>query len=180
MTSVTLVNRYHHFGGTGCLHLQDLFNTVHGGSGFLRNIDVCRPNCVVLHCRRLILILSANLIQSNFCLQDGVQTNKCSWTAAWCGRQYACGAEGSAEEQYLCRVCESKTGPHPAWDKAVPVQHCSSLVGAPACCTYLMNTYHMLCFCLTCSSCSEGIWYSLSADQCGFFLILKSFWLYPC
>jgi len=158
MTSVRLVNRYHHFGGTGCLHLQDLFNTVYGGSGFLRNIDVCRPNCVVLHCRRLILISSPILIQSNFCFQGGMQTNKCSWTAAWCRRQYACGAEGSTEEQYLCWVCESKTGPHPAWDKAVPVQHRSSVVGAPAYCTYLMNTYHMLCFCLTCSNCNEGIW----------------------
>jgi hypothetical protein len=96
-------------------------STLYGGSGFRRNIDVCRPNCVVLHFRRLILIFLSNLIQSNYFFQGRVQTNKCSWTAAWCGRQYACGAEGSAEEQYFCGVCESKTGPHPAWDKAVPV-----------------------------------------------------------
>lgn len=134
--------------------IYKISSTLYGGSGFLRNSDVCRPYCVVLHCRRLILILSPNPIQSNYCFQGGVQTNKCSWTAAWCGRQYARGAEGSAEEQYLCGVCESKTGPHPAWDKAVPVQHRSSLVGAPAHCTNLMNTCHTLRFCLTCSGCN--------------------------
>ena len=180
LAQLYIVSRYHYFGGTGCLHLQDLFNTVDGESGFLRNVVVCRPNCVVLHCRRLILILSPNLIQSNFCFQGGVQTNKCSRTAAWCGRQYACGAAGSAEEQYLCRVCESKTGPDPAWDKDVPVQHRSSLVGVSAHRTNLMITCHTLCFCLTCSNCNKSMWFSLLADQWVFSLVFKSLWLYPC
>lgn len=114
---------------------RDLFYTKDGGTEFLRNVNVHRPTCVLLHCRKLILMLSPILLQSNFCFQGRVQTHKCSWTAAWCGRQYACGAEGSAEEQYLCWVCESKTGPDPTWDKAVLVQHCSSLVGACTHCT---------------------------------------------